>query len=170
MALNVNFNLSEAKTAIPLVADGHKCKVRFAGCKGRTNPEKGDSLSLENHLLEKAPTTDAGVVEPGFPLFDSIYLYDKNTAAGEFPPRAITKISKYLDGFLGTGDPGNKKGKPARPNIFEGLPATATVEDIAAKITEALISREAYAQVKVKTGDFEGNEIVKIIHPSDLNA
>ncbi len=166
MSLFTNFNLSEAKTSIPIIAADHKCKVRLAGVKGKSS-EKGDSLSFQYDLLEPAPTGDGGRVEPGFPLFDNVTFYDKNTPQGEIPARSITKLGKIIDALLGTGDNGNKAGKPARPAIGAGV---NSIEELAAAFTEALLAREMFVKVRVKTGDFEGNEVASYINPADLKA
>lgn len=166
MSLFTNFNLSEAKTSIPIIAEGHRCKVRLAGVKGTTN-EKGSRLSFQFDLLEPAPTTDNSRVEPGFPLFTGATFYDKNTPADEIPARTKTLLGKITDACLGTGDVGNKEGKPARPAIGANA---QSIEELAAAFTEALLARELFVKVRVKTGEFEGNEITTYTNPADLKA
>lgn len=155
--LSINLDTTKIKTTIPVISDNHTCKVRLANITQATKAGAGDYLKFEYHLLDPAPTTDGGQVKPGFPLFENVTLYDKNSAPGEVPEWAIQKISKRIDGFLGTGDEGNKKGKPARPPFN-------------AETVAAMIGKEAYAKVKAKSGEYEGNDVVSITFPGDLNS
>lgn len=157
------FNLSTAKSSMPVIADGHTCHTRFANLKKQTT-EKGDVLLLEVHLLDPVPTVDGGQIKPGFPLFERLYCYSKDTPAGQWPESTITKLCKRIDAYLGTGDPGNKKEKPARPSI------DPTTEEGIAELGSLLIGKEAFTKVKAKTGDYEGNEVSSTMFPADYEA
>jgi len=154
--LSISLDLSKQKTSVPVIADGHNCRVRFVKCEQQTT-DKGESIKFEYHLLDPAPTVDGGQVKVGFPLFENVTLYDKNTAPGQIPEWAMQKIAKRIDAFLGTGDPDNKKGKPERPAF-------------SAETVAAMTGKEAWAKVKAKTGDFEGNDISSMTFPGDLQS
>lgn len=153
---------ASAKTAIPVIADGHSVRCRLAKI-AQLDPKDGKGvggvggLLFEYHLLDPAPTTDGGQVKPGFPLFERVMFYDKDTPVGEMPERVITRISKRIDAFLGTGDAENKKGKAPRPP-FNG-------ETVA-----AMIGKEAVVKVRAKTGEYEGNDVASLTFPGDLQA
>jgi hypothetical protein len=159
MSLSINLDLSKQKTSIPVLAENGSGKggyrVRFANVKQTTVENKGDVLAFELHLLEPAPTTDGLQVKPGFVIWDRVYLYGKDTPPGEVPEMALTKLSKITDALLGTGDEGNKDGKPTRPAFNNDLIPT-------------LIGKETLIKVKVKTGEYEGNEVSKYTYPGDL--
>lgn len=147
-------DLTQHKTTVPVIANDRWVKVRLANLTQQAN-EKGQMLKFEYHLLEPAPTIDGETVKPGFPLFENITLYSKDTPPGQIPEFAQTKICKRIDAMLGTGDPGNKKGRPPRP-AFNG------------ELVPSLIGKELYLQVKAKTGEYEGNDVVQVRHPSDV--
>lgn len=156
--LSISLNLSNVKNEVPTIADGHNCRCKFVGVK-QIAKEKGPMLTFEFQLQDPAPTTDAGQVRVGFPLFENITLYDKNMvgewSAEKTPDWASTKITKIIDAFLGTGDKGNRKGKPERPDLLDAVPA--------------MVSKEAYLKVKVRS-DGDGNNIDKYIPSGDMQA
>lgn len=152
--LNISLSIAAVKTTIPVIVDGHMVKAKLKDISQTTN-EKGDSLKFEWNLVDPAPTTEGGQVQPGFPIFENVTLYDKNTEAGAVPSWALEKISKRVDAVLGTGDEGNKKNKPVRPE-FNG-------ETVA-----SMIGREAVLKLKAKTGDYTGNDVSAVYFPGDL--
>lgn len=154
--LSISLNLNSIKTSVPVISDGHNCRCRLVNIT-QAEGDKGASLKFEYHLLDPAPTTDGGQVKPGFPLFENVTLYDKNTPTGQIPEWASQKIAKRIDGFLGTGDKENKKGKPERP-------------DLNSETVAAMVGKEAFIKVKAKTGEYEGNDIVSVTFPGDLQA
>lgn len=154
--VSISMDLSTVKTTVPVIANDRWVKVRLANLSQQAN-EKGQMLKFEYHLLEPAPTIDGATVNPGFPLFENITLYSKDTPPGEIPEFAKTKICKRIDAMLGTGDPENKKGRPVRPAFNAGLVPT-------------LIGKELYLQVTAKTGDYEGNDIKQVRAIADMPA
>lgn len=154
--VSISMDLSKHSTTVPVICDGRIVKVRIANITQSAN-EKGQLLKFEYHLLEPAPTTEGKQVNAGFPIFENITLYGGDTPPGQIPEFAMTKISKRIDAALGTGDEGNKKGRPARP-AFNG------------ELVPVLIGKELYLQVKAKTGDYEGNDITKVFNPADVPA
>lgn len=152
--LSISLDITQTSTQIPVIVDKHHCRVRLANLGEKTS-EKGKMISFEYHLLDPAPTTDGGQVKPGFPIFENITLFDKNTPPGQIPDWVMPKISKRIDAMLGTGDPDNKAGKPPRPAF-----SAALVPD--------LIGKELILVVKVKTGDYTGNDVVEVIYPGDV--
>lgn len=153
--LSITLDTTKQKTSVPMITDGHFCKVRLVKLEGTVNDGK-PGTKWEFQLVDPAPTTEGGQVQPGFPLFVNIPLYDKEGGKGT-AGWWLTKIAKFQDALLGTGDPGNKKGKPERPAFGPDL-------------IPSLIGKEAIAKVKVKTGEFEGNDIASLTFPADVAA
>lgn len=154
--VSIAMDLSQHKTTVPVIADNRFGRFRIANVGEATN-EKGKMIKFEYHALEALPTTDGGAVNPGFPVFENITLYSKDTPPGQWPDFAKTKICKRIDAALGTGDPGNKAGKPVRPNFGPIL-----IPD--------LIGKEVILQLTAKTGEYEGNDVKKIMHVSEMPA
>lgn len=154
--LSTSFDTTQVKTGKPIIVDQHQCKVRFAKCT-ETNNEKGLMLTFEFHTLTPCPTTEGKQTSPPFPLFDRAIFFGKDGAEAA-KERAITKICRIQDAFLGTGDPGNSKGKPQRP-AFD------------AQCVADMTGKEAYVKLKANVGgEFEGNDIVKYTALSDMSA
>jgi hypothetical protein len=151
--LSISLSLNEVKTSIPIVADGTMVKARLKNISQQVVENKGNSTKWEYTLVDPAPTVEGGTVEPGFPVFENIQLYAKADAKN--PHWFVEKIARRIDGLLGTGDRGNKKGKPERPEFN-------------AETVAMLIGKEVILKLKVKTGEYEGNEIDKAIFPGDL--
>lgn len=142
---------------MPLIADDSTVQIRFKTVK-ENKTEKGTVLVFEYTTSAPCQSSEGGTINPGFPLFERVQLYDKNTAAGEVPDWAMKRICNRIDGFMGTADPENKKGKPARPNFSPQLIAE-------------MVGREAFARVKVRvTPDYTGNDIVSLSYPGDVAA
>ncbi len=148
---------TQVKTSVPMFAEKVYIPFRLVDIAEKAN-EKGKTISFVWDLLEPAPSTDAEhPIKPGAfgsKFFDNVALYDKNTPPGEVPQQAVKKISLRQDGILGTGDPDNKKGKTPRPPFND-------------ETARAMLGQVALLQFKVKTGEFEGNEITGIMFPGD---
>lgn len=155
--LDITLNISQAKTAVPMVADGHMCRWRLqklSSVKG----EKGAQLKWEYHLIDPAPDSEGGQITPGAfgsIFFENIALYAKPDAKD--PKWFEKRIASRVDALLGTGDIGNKKNKPVRP-------------DLTAETVSNLIGKELVAKMKVRTGDFIGNEFGSVYFPGDIAA
>jgi hypothetical protein len=166
--LSTNFDLSQAKTVVPLIADGHLTRLRLDSLTVETN-EKGDAAKFQWKTLEPVPTTDGSQLNPGdfgSTIFDSIAMYAKADAKN--PAWFVSNIAKRIDGLLGTADAGNPKGKPARPsvNLAPGQ-SRAAIEQLA----PSLVGKEIVAKMKVRTDDYgTKNEIGQIHFPGDLAA
>lgn len=154
--VSISMDLSSHKTTVPVIANDRWVRVRLANL-GQIANEKGQILKWEYHLLEPAPTIDGDVVKVGFPIFENICLYGKDTPPGQIPEMAQTNICRRIDAMLGTGDPGNKLQRPERP-AFNG------------ELVPTLIGKELYLQLKAKTGEYEGNDIKKVRHVDDMPA
>lgn len=155
--LDISLDLSNTKTVVPMVADGHLCKWR---CKniGMATSEKGKMVKYEWNLVDPAPNTDGGQIKPGemgATFFETVTLYDKNTPAGEVPEWAKKKIAQRIDALLGTGDPGNTKGKPTRPNFDAACVAQ-------------MIGKELIAKMKVRRDENGGNDFGTLTFPGDI--
>jgi hypothetical protein len=142
--LDIDIDLSEVTTTIPLIADNTSVRVRL---KNITRGERDGNVIVkwEMTLSEPAPTEDGLTVGAGFPLYTNFDLSQEWLKQ---------KMAKFIDGFLGTGDRNNKRGKPERPRLN-----AATVS--------GMIGAEATAKVVVqrsKKTDYVGNEIVSITH------
>lgn len=152
--LSTAFDTTGIKTGRPIIADGSIVKVRLADIGERSN-DNGKSIVFEYHLLEPAPTNDGDQVKPGFSIREGITLYDKDTPPGEVPKRSLQKICARQDAFLGTGDEGNKKNRPTRPQFGPECAAS-------------MIGKEAFLKLKAKEGEFAGNDVISSIFPADL--
>lgn len=129
---------------------------QFAGIKEESG-EKGKTLILEWNTIHPVANTDAGIIEVGAlgsKLFDRIQLYGGKEVEGE-TPWYIKKLSTRIDALLGTADANNTKNKPVRPDFNN--------ETVAAMIGKVLV-----AKMKVKTGDYTGNEFGTLYFPGDL--
>jgi hypothetical protein len=146
--LNINVNLADVTTTVPLIVDGTMAKVRLKNIS-QTERDGNPVIKWELTLSEPAPTTDGLQVQPGFPLFISFDI------SHEF---LVQKMARFVDAFLGTGDVGNKKGKPARPQLN-------------ADTVTRMLGSEAIAKISVqksKKSDYVGNDIATMTHVDDL--
>lgn len=156
--LSIKFNTSQTKTAIPLIADGVMTRFRL---KSITQSEGTDTanpaIKFEFNLLDPAPTTEGGTVNPGFPIFLSVPLRTKESP--ETPEWSQQKVAQLIDAMLGTGDPGNKKNKPTRP-------------DFGPDLVPQLIGKEMIAKVKTYRGkdDVLRNDLGTFTFPGDVAA
>jgi len=147
--LNITINLKDVTTALPLILDGTTARVRVKNIS-QTERDGIPIVKWELVLTEPAPTVDGLQANPGFPLFINF------DTSQEW---LLQKMAKFIDGFLGTGDRGNKKGKPERP-------------DLDARVAADLIGKEAVAKISVqksKKTDYVGNDISSLTFPGDLN-
>jgi hypothetical protein len=161
--LDVNYDLSKAKTVVPLIADGHLCRLRLTNLSVDTT-DKGPSTKWEWDIVEPVPSTEGEQIRPGdfgAKFFENIQLYAKPDAKN--PAWFVERIAKRVDGLLGTGDANNKKGKPTRPSIVVN---DAGIRELAPQ----LVGKEIVAKMKVKTGDYLGNEIQTVTFPGDISA
>jgi hypothetical protein len=153
--LNVNFDLSNVKTAIPLIADGHIVQARLKSIE-QEQTDKGATLKWTYETTEPAPTKDGSEAAPGFPIFERIQLYAREGAKN--PTWFLEKIARRMDALLDTGDEGNAKGKPARPAFGPETVAQMIGRPVA---------------LKMSISSYEGNErneIDKAYSLSDLGA
>jgi hypothetical protein len=146
--LNINIDLSNVVTTIPLVADNTQAKVRL---KNVTQNDRDGTpiIRWELVLTEPAPTADGGEVKPGFPLYVN---FDTSQ------DWLMQKMSRFVDGLLGTGDKGNTKGKPARPPFNS-------------ETVSQMLGREGVARIIVtrsKKSDYVGNDVATLTFPNDL--
>jgi hypothetical protein len=155
--LDISLNLGDTKTAVPMIKDGELVTLRLATL-GQGATEKGKSLKFEYDLQHPAPDSDGGTINPGAmgsKVFENIQLYAKPDAKD--PKWYEKRIATRIDALLGTGDKDNKKGKPARP-------------DLNSQLVPQLIGKTLVAKVRVKTGEYTGNEIVSVTFPGDIAA
>jgi len=156
--LSISLNLSGTKTAIPMVADGTMVKLRLVSLS-QIKGDKGNSLNFEYTLVDPAPDNEGGMINPGAfgsTIFERVALYAKPDAKD--PKWYESVISKRIDALLGTGDAGNKKGKPTRP-------------DLSAELVPQLIGKELVAKMQVQNDDsFVGNRIRSVTFPGDIAA
>lgn len=155
--LSITMDTTSAKTALPVIVDKTIVRSVFKGVKQDKN-DKGDILIFEFATLDPAPTIDGGQVNANFPVFKRVYLYDKETPAGVIPERCKTDVSRIQDACLGTGDRGNKKGKPERPPFAPDSIAQ-------------MIGKEVFITFKVRQHEgVDQNDVARLDHPSDLAA
>ena len=116
--LSISLSTSTAKTTIPMVANDTWAKLRFNRVSQKYIKDKGDALTFEYELVDPTASSDGAVILPGAlgsRIFEDIQLYAK--ADAKDPEWYLKKISKRQDAVLGTGDEGNKKNRPTRPNF-----------------------------------------------------
>lgn len=155
--LDITLNISQAKTAVPMIADGDVCKWRLHSIS-KAIGEKGPQLKWEYDLVDPAPDSEGGQILPGAmgsKFFENIALYAKPDAKD--PKWYEKRIASRVDALLGTGDVGNKKNKPVRP-------------DLNAETVSQMIGKELVAKMKVRTGDYIGNEFGAVYFPGDVTA
>ncbi len=148
--LSISLNLADISTTVPLIADGTMARVRLKNIS-QTERDGNPVIKWELTLVEPASTTEGDQVRAGFPLFVSF------DTSQEF---LMQKMARFVDGFLGTGDANNKKGKPTRPQFN-------------AHIVSQMIGTEAMAKITViksKKSDYVGNDIATVTYLGDLAA
>lgn len=161
--LSISINTASAKTGIPKFADNSWVHLRCAEVKFDST-EKGHVVKWKWELVDPAASEEsaAGTGEPILPgkfgstYFETVQLYDKNTDPNNpvVPDWAVTKLSVREDALLNTGDADNKKGKDVRPNFDQDLLPT-------------LFGKTCWAQMKIRKGEYEGNEISKMMSEAD---
>lgn len=157
--LSINIPTSDAKTTIPRFDTTIYHKFRFAGAKQDSVEGKGDKITFEYHLVDPAAAEGGG--EPILPgafgskVFDTVFLYGKDTEKGKIPTWATTQIAKVQDGFLGTGDKENKAGKPVRP-------------DLGPECVAQMMGQVAFLKFKNPTGDRTSQDVTEIKFPGDM--
>lgn len=157
--INININTSNTQTSVPQIAPGQMAQLRFVGASQKTN-EKGNILSFSYELAQPVGKLGGGTINPGdfgAKIFENISLYGKDTAAGEIPTWAAQRIAERLDALLGTGDPGNAKGKPQRP-------------DFGPAVIPQLIGKVMFAKFKARKDDPNQSEIERVFFPGDVAA
>jgi hypothetical protein len=155
--LDISLNLGDTKTAIPTIKDGELVPLRLVSL-GQVATEKGKSTKWEYDLVSPAPDSDGGVINPGAmgsKVFENIQLYAKPDAKD--PKWYEKRIATRIDALLGTGDKDNKKGKPPRP-------------DLNSQLVPQLIGKTLVAKMRVRTGEYTGNEIASVTYPGDIAA
>lgn len=157
--LSIALPTAGVKTAFPLIADKQQASFRLTEIS-QTNTEKGPVIKFSWELSAPAPGNQGKPIAPGelgSKHFENVQLYDKNSVPGGPPPQwALAKIATRLDALLGTGDEGNIKGKPVRPQLD-------------ASLVPSLIGKEIVATVKIT--EYEGqqrNEFSRVEHPGDV--
>lgn len=161
--LNLTAPTESAKTAIPMFPEGTYVKFRLKEIGQDAVPDKGNDagvIKFEFELVEPAPDQEGGTIAPGAlgsKVFVNVQNYDKNTPAapGVWPKWALEKLAKIQDGLLGTGDTGNKKGKPAR-------------QGFGPQLVPSLIGQVTFLKFKNKTGDFIGQDVQSFTFPGDV--
>jgi hypothetical protein len=146
--LSISLNLSDISTTVPLIADGTMAKVRLKNIS-QTERDGNPVIKWEFTLAEPALTTEGDQVRAGFPLFTTF------DTSHEF---LMQKMARFVDGFLGTGDANNKKGKARRPTFN-------------AEVVSQMIGSEAMAKITVmksKKSDYVGNDIATLTYLGDL--
>ena len=153
--LDISLKLGSTKTAIPAFADNSMVVLRLISLSQQKG-EKGNTLRFEYDLVEPATDTEGNPIKPGdfgSKVFENIALYAKPDAKD--PLWYEKRISARVDSLLGTGDRGNSKGKPERP-------------DLDAKLVPQLIGKILIAKMRLRKDDFGGSEISSTTFPGDI--
>lgn len=167
--LDISYDTTQTKTAIPLIRDGEHVRFRLSALT-LERTEKGPSTKWVFDQQTPAPDTEGGTIAPGgmgAKQFVNIQLYSKPDSKD--PGWFIKKICQYTDALLGTSDPGNKKGKPERPSFFM-QPVDPANPQLDMNTVNLMIGQELVASMKVKQGDYIGNEFGKVTFPGDISA
>jgi hypothetical protein len=167
--LDISYDTSTAKTVVPLIAHNTLTRLKLNNLKVDSS-EKGDATTFEWVITEPVPTSEGGQLRPGdfgATIFDTVYMYAKPDAKN--PAWFVPQICKRIDALLGTGDPGNRKGKPNRPalNLAPGQ-SRAAIESV----MPTLVGKEIVAKVAVRKdeGYGEKNELTTFMFPGDISA
>lgn len=158
--LSINIPTSTAVTTVPFFRERTYVKFRLGKVPQQDEVEgKGSVIKFEWELVDPTEDQQGHIIKPGdfgSKCFDTVRLYDKNTQAGQVPERSISDLAKRTDALLGTGDPGNKKNRPSRP-------------DFNAELLPALVGQVAFLQFKNGTGEYSGKQdIVSFTNPQDV--
>lgn len=183
LSTTINMDLGSAKTTFPLIANDVYARWRVAKVSadwkdldgkpvnGVTENGKGKVLKVEFDLEEPVPDTEGKQILPkgvGSKFFKSVNLYSKSDAKDA--EWFVKQIAELIDALLGTQGPDGKTTtdgtpvKPARPALNLGAPDFE--QQLGAIITGQLL----VAKMKVKTGEYTGNEFAKVYFPGDLTA
>lgn len=157
--LSISINTSNTVTSVPQIAPGTLAVLRLVGIEQKST-DKGNYISWSYELTAPTPKVGGGVINPGefgSKVFENTMLYGKDTAPGEIPTWALTRISEREDALLGTGDPGNAKGKPVRPNFGPD-------------IVPSLIGKTLVAKFKSRKDDPNATEIDRVFFQGDIAA
>lgn len=158
--LSITLPTSTTKSAMPQIASNTWAKFKYAApVKQRTiaGEGKGDVLDFEFHLAEPASDTEGKTINPGgvgSKQFHTVFMYGKDGKEAALD-RATKEVNKILDAMLGTGDPGNAKGKPARPDFNNEL-------------QPSLIGLTFWGKVRARQNDPSRNDIVEFRHESEM--
>jgi len=161
--LSISMDTTTVETSVPVIADGQYAKwklVKFTQQQKEPSEKSkgGPVFKFELDLQNPVPTTTGHTLKPGdfgSKFFYNIYLFDKNTPEGQIPDRSKQAVAALQDAVLGTGVPGNPKGRPARPAFDEACLA-------------AMMHQTFWAKMKAKTGDYVGNEIALVLNEQDM--
>ena len=146
--LDIDIDLSNVSTTIPLIADNTTAKVRLQNIT-QADRDGNAIIKWELRLVDPAASQDGGRINQNHPLFVNFDLSQDWLQQ---------KMARFIDGFLGTGDKGNPKGKPERPRFNAGTVAQ-------------MLGKEGYARIVVqrsKKSDYVGNDVTGIINPADF--
>lgn len=155
--LSIQLNTA-VKTSVPAFQPNQLIAFRCADIQeGQT--DKGKTIKFTWELVEPSPSTDPEKpIMPnafGSKVFDTVFLYDKNTPPDQIPDRAIAAVAARQDAVLGTGEPDNKKGKTVRPPFN-------------AECVQAMLGQISYLQFRPAKDDGTGQDIKSFTYPGDV--
>jgi len=155
--LTINLSTGNVSTAIPIIADKTQARLRLTSLDVQEKEGGSDSLKFVFELTHPVPDTQGSTIHPGglgSKVVEFIPLVAKPDAKD--PQWNIKKIATRIDALLGTADAGHAS-KPARP-------------DLNGELVGQLLGKELIAIIKVKTGEYSGNEIATVMFPDDVKA
>lgn len=156
--ISISIPTRETITVRPFFAPNQLLHVRCASVEQDSNDE-GPIVVAKLELLESALDNNGNKINPGelgSTYTHRIYCYAKEGSKN--PTWFHAALAQLLDGLLGTSDKGNLKGLPERP-------------DFNAETVEMLFGRDMFIKLSLTDNTRGGlrNEIVAMIHPSQLN-
>ena len=160
-----------AQTTVPQIGLNQLVPLRLLSLK-HERTEKGDKFNWEFQTTAPVQQDGGGQINPGdfgSKQFVTMCMWGKDgleAAVG----RTMTSIGKFMDALLGTGDAGNKKGKPERPDLLDPAAAAQNVVQLNPEVVGQLVGQTLLAEFKQKTGGYEGTEIAKVHFPGDKQA
>ena len=155
--LSINMSLAQVQTAIPLVADGAQPLYRLTGFEQVAKEGSCDNLKFIFELVNPTQSTDGTPIMPGAIGSKHIeFVPTESKPDAKDPLWHQKKICNIMDALLGTAQAGHPT-KPTRP-------------DLNAETAGMLLGKTAFLSMKVKTGEYVGNEVKRFTHPDDVKA
>lgn len=113
--LNINWDLSQVKVAMPVITDGQIVPIKLINVEGvlKDNDASKPMTKWEFHTTAPVPTTEGDTLAPGHKIMITVSAFAKPETLDQDWYKK--KVAGMIDALCNTGDPNNSKGLPARP-------------------------------------------------------